>query len=510
MTSSRLALAIAVIGTTVLSAATAPAQDTLAPDRPVRVNGRPVVEVQGVWRSRGYGYIVNINGDGHQLFHVAGEFCYPDVIDQSRAAGAPSGLREAVQKVRSFVRRHLGFLLPRRDPDGMFGLYRMLGPTTIAFSAEPEETRYVFDRLQELPAVCTDPTPWNAPRIAGLVAATFAEIYPSFEQRGIDWPARTAAALAALDASSNDDVLYRTLQTMLSGIDDPHVELQARIDGQPRELMLGEGATLSRVRAAIGNKAMRENEWLPAYRDGVLNVVLQGRGHETANQRLFWGLVGDIGYINLLSMERLSRSLQSSDESALDRALDEAIAALSGARAVIFDVSYNLGGYDAVSRHVAARFADRRRLAFTKVGFGARDVEPQPVYVEPSPRPRYLGPVYLLTSDATVSAGETFTLFMRALPNVVHVGRTTRGGLSDLLEKPLPNGWELALAGDIYLDPNGENYEARGIPPYVEFEVFPPDELIGGHARRVLALIEEIRQREPGGPLGAAGAPSAR
>ena len=111
----------------------------------------------------------------------------------------------------------------------------------------------------------------------------------------------------------------------------------------------------------------------------------------------------------------------------LDAALDEAVAAFKGARAVIVDVSYNLGGYDGVAQQAAARFADARRLAYTKVAQGAQGVEPQPFHVEPSRRASYLGPVYLLTSDVTVSAGEIFTLYMRALPNVIHVGGTTRG-----------------------------------------------------------------------------------
>ena len=34
---------------------------------------------------------------------------------------------------------------------------------------------------------------------------------------------------------------------------------------------------------------------------------------------------------------------------------------------------------------------------------------------------------------------------MRALPNVVQVGGTTRGAFSDMIEKPLPNGWSLNL-----------------------------------------------------------------
>jgi carboxyl-terminal processing protease len=118
-----------------------------------------------------------------------------------------------------------------------------------------------------------------------------------------------------------------------------------------------------------------------------------------------------------------------------------------------------------------------------------------------SPRARYLGPVYLVTSDVTVSAGEVFTLYMRALPNVTHVGATTRGALSDMIEKPLPNGWSLALACEIYRDPAGENYEVRGIPPKVPFEVFPLDDPIGEYPRRILALMDDIRREAPADTL---------
>jgi carboxyl-terminal processing protease len=196
---------------------------------------------------------------------------------------------------------------------------------------------------------------------------------------------------------------------MMAGIDDPHVELHAEVDGDKRELMPGEGPTLSRIRAAVGDKTMDGNEWLPAYHRGILDVVLQGKGHQRANHRLFFGRVGDIGYLNLLSMEGLSTLGLRDDRSVLEGALDEAIAAFQGARAVIVDVNYNLGGYDSVSQYVAGRFADSRKLAYTKVAHGARDVAPQPFHVEPSTRARYVGPVYLLTSDVTVSAGEIFT-----------------------------------------------------------------------------------------------------
>ena len=42
------------------------AQDDPAQDRPVMVGGRPVAEAQGVWRSRGYGYLVKIDAERRQ------------------------------------------------------------------------------------------------------------------------------------------------------------------------------------------------------------------------------------------------------------------------------------------------------------------------------------------------------------------------------------------------------------------------------------------------------------
>jgi carboxyl-terminal processing protease len=427
------------------------------------IAGRPAPALVGIWRSRGYGYVLRVNADGLRLFHAAGPFCYPD-------RRAP------------------------RDPDHVFALYRDLANGAVAFSGLPGQTRYVFDRLPELPAACNDRAPWPPPRIAALVAATFADIYPSFAERGIDWTARTNEMRPALDALKDDAALFDALRALLAGVEDAHVELHARIAGKERTLLPGEAPTLVRAGA-------REEQWHNAYRRGVLEVVLKGRGHASANGqvlwgRVFWGRAGDIGYLNLLTFERFAANPRrpADDPAALDAALDAALAAFQGARAVIVDISNNDGGFDWLAQRVAGRFADRPRLAYSKIAIGAQGVDPQPFEVAPSNRARYLGPVYLLTSDITLSAAEVFALYMRALPNVIHVGETTRGAFSDTINKPLPNGWTLVLPGEIYRDPQGQSYEVRGLPPQRRFEVFPPDDLFNGHARRVLTLIDEIRR----------------
>ena len=446
-----------VIGAALLWSTMAAAQDRSTQDRPALVEGSPVAAVQGVWRSRGYGYVVVMGQDGPALFHVAGDFCYADPRQE-------------------------------RDPDELFAYYRPLGRDTVAFSGELGQTRIVFDRLRSLPAACSDTGRWSPARIAALTAATFADLYPSFAERGIDWRARTAAVERALNDTTDDASLFKTLRAMLAGVEDPHVELHASVAGEERDLEPGDGPTLARLRGGKneGGPRIGEEQWQPAYRRGILDTVLQGKGHQAAGGNILWGRVGDIGYLNLMSM--------SGDEDAFHAALDQAMTAFKGARGVIVDVTNNRGGTDGLAQQIAGRFAAGRRLAYTKVAHGARDVEPQPFHVEPSKRTRYVGPVYLLTSDVTLSAAEVFALYMRALPNVVHVGGTTRGAFSDMIEKPLPNGWTLNLSAEIYRDPQGRSHEVRGLSPQVEREIFPPSNLTGGHARAVLALMDDIRR----------------
>ena len=119
--------------------------------------------------------------------------------------------------------------------------------------------------------------------------------------------------------------------------------------------------------------------------------------------------------------------------------------------------------------------------------------------VEPASSIGFTGPVYLVTSDITVSAGETFTLMMKALPNVIQVGGSTRGAFSDQLPKPLPNGWSLALPAELYRSASGQELEGRGLVPDVPLDVFPSEDLAGGHAKAISGLIMGIRQGSVGG-----------
>ena len=451
------ALSLAAVVAVAAFAAPASAE---SPFWPVQAKGVVASELRGVWKSRGYGWIVAFGPDGGKLYQTAGGACYAD---------------------------------PRReaDPDEIMGVWRAEGQGVITLAGDPSATRYRFDRLPDLPPACAAPAAWTPDRIVTFAADTFAELYPRSAERGLDWTARRAAALAKVGPQATDAQLWEALSGLIAGLDDPHVELHGVVQGAQRDLEPGASPTLVLVHAADPEGG--EKAWLQAYREGILTQVLEGRGRQAANNRIFWGRVGDIGYLNIVTMGAFARNAAPDDPRPLDAVLDEAMAAFSSAKAVIVDVSNNRGGYDSISARIAARFTDEARLAYAKVGVGAKTA-PQPVRVEPANGARFTGPVYLVTSDITVSAGETFSLMMKALPNVRQVGGTTHGAFSDQLPKPLPNGWALALPAELYSDAKGLPLEGKGLTPDQPLEIFPPNDLTGGHAKAIQALIAQIRQ----------------
>jgi len=100
-----------------------------------------------------------------------------------------------------------------------------------------------------------------------------------------------------------------------------------------------------------------------------------------------------------------------------------------------------------------------------------------------------------MTSEVTVSAGEGLVAMLRAFPHVTHLGQRTRGYLSGILNKPLPASLAVSVASQVIRTPDGQSYEARGIPPEVALEVFPADDIAGGYAKSLRTAADLIRAR---------------
>jgi carboxyl-terminal processing protease len=388
-------------------------------------------ELDGVWQSRGYGWLWQVKGGKVARFDIGKGFCIP-----SSYAGTDS-IGPANQAQLSDDRQTLRVL--QEDPDYF----------------------YTFERVAELPASCGRNPDASPAAVFDVIAENFAAHYAFFSERGIDWPRIEKRARAEASAATDEDELVPLLEELLAAFDDSHVGIEAEIDGEEESI----SATDARPRTEP-DVAVIPGTWNPSAAGELLGRSARQEGDEL----LISGRLGkDIGYLEILSMEGMKAT-------ELETALDRVMKSFADARAVIVDVSRNDGGLDSFARRIARRFAAEPTVAYSKHAGDFAGDRPQAIVLRPPDRPRYLGPVYLITSHDTVSAAEIFTMSMRALPNIVHLGETTDGSLSDELWKTLPNGWVLSLSNEVYLDSDGKLWEGQGIPPEFRLAISDEDE----------------------------------
>jgi C-terminal processing protease CtpA/Prc len=203
----------------------------------------------------------------------------------------------------------------------------------------------------------------------------------------------------------------------------------------------------------------------------VRRSYLQGKEQWAGNLELTYAKLDDsTGYLDIPTMAGYAKP--EDEKQVLTEALDEILLAFEDAEALIVDVRFNGGGLDSNALLIASRFADQRRLAFSKQTREGDQYTPRrEFYVEPQGTSQFTKPVFVLTSRATLSAAEVFVMIMRAFPHVTLVGEPTAGAHSDVMGRSLPNGWEFGLSHQVYYTHDGQVYEKTGLPPDVEVEM---------------------------------------
>lgn len=460
-------LIIAVVGNSSIARNIEPAYELLMKD------GAPSADVRGVWRSRGYGWILALDSHGLAVYQASRVDCSLD------------------PRTDAFVTQFL--YRQRRAPRDQLIIVQY-----------PGENRYVFDRIDRLPETCTHGN-WRPTRLFEHFAASYQEQYAFFKVHHVDWENRVRTARPLVTNETSPRMLFAIFSDMLDGLGDGHVGLGATFRGEPVLFRTGRGTTIDRLNVQAEKSRQSpvdvKNHWLAAYQRGVREDVLQRRGQDASGGKVVWGPIGtDIGYINISSVENFTSGSLADNIQFINTLMDRILSEFTAVKAVILDVTNNSGGYDRLAREIAGHFTAVRTLAYSKQAYGAQGVSPDLFYAEPSAGRRFTGPTYLVTSDVTVSGGEILTMTMRVLPNVTQVGTATRGALSDRLMKVLPDGVDFSISNEIYLDPRGVLFEGAGVPVHRALEVFPADDLEGGHAKAVLRLVAEIRAGTAGRP----------
>lgn len=425
----------------------------------------------GVWHSREKGWILQIHETGITRWQDTPAGCY--------ASPAPDESTPMMGQVE--------YRLFRPSADGL----------GIRLNYLPGDASAYFERLDALPLSCGAEDLTSAPAIFEVFTSVMAQHYSFFDARGVNWDALVAQARPHMRDGMNEAALWDVLAGLLAPLGDSHTKMVGLVEGEARRAQAGLGTTLPMIRNGMG-----EGAWLNALVEQLFNEVLDP-GAELIADRVIVGEISPengapIGYIQIFTMggfttEHTPGTIEWSQAelAALSDMLDEALTRFADHQAIILDLSNNRGGYDAVTRAIAARFTDEAFLGYRVSVPGVPEAD-EDYPITPHDGVRYTGPVYLMTSDVTVSGGEITTMMLRQLPNVIQVGSTTRGAFSTPLAKPLPNGWYLELSNEVFEDGEGQVFEGRGIPPAIPFDVYPEDAPVTGHRHAIERVVEMI------------------
>lgn len=406
-------------------------------------------QLQGVWEKRGYGLVLDISGNRVAAYDFTTQTCARQPVDD---------LSSLTSELDTITADGDEFTL-RAAPTGFVDRYF---------------------KVASLPTVCATPIGASATEMFEHTWHTFNEYYAFFVERNVDWLAQYDAVRPTIHDGMSDEALFAALSDLVSLIDDVHVSIKAGDDvfspGSPKGFF-DDFRTEYEAQNEIGSLEDYFAQELNTALGIIDNVYLDGEFVEAggpSDDFFKWGLIGDdIGYLFvgafILQFDR-SIADQLSD---VEQVIDQALSDLQGTDALIIDIRLSPGGADPIAIAVANRFADMERLAVRKHtrtidGEGAS----QELSLNTSFRVTYSNPVVVLTSGFSASATEIFSLAMRSLPHVTLVGEPTIGALSDVLEKPLPNGWQIDLANEVYTDADGFTYEVTGVPPHIDVPAY--------------------------------------
>ncbi|MEL7198676.1 MAG: S41 family peptidase [Pseudomonadota bacterium] len=432
----------------------------------------------GYWLSDGYGYFYEYR-DGRiaDFWDVTDDFCRP------------------VQPDELELENHE---LPRAK----FRVNTAGNQMFLSTVSDPHEIR--FHKVDGLPGQCNQ-TIQNTPTANfDAFAGYFDQHYPFFELHDVLWAEQVSKARAKITPDTSNEELFEIFKSLIKPIKDVHLSIEGEIGGEKKGFRSGHStfeASLENYAKAQGisfhDAVLRHQK---GYWETDIKAILGKEPASAGDDAIRYGITqSGVGYIAIVAQGGYSGGdTVEEDIAAAHTIMDRIIGEFHAAqvRAVVIDVSVNMGGYDAVSRAIASHFADERRLAYSKQAADADDPLMTAIHIAPAKGKRFTGPVYVMTGDATRSAGETFTLALRAFPHVTHVGERTRGSLSDQFYKALPNGWYLSLGNELYTDKDGIEWEKVGVEPHIAFTVFDPSDPTQGRIKAVRTIEAMVDQAE--------------
>ncbi|MFD0384351.1 S41 family peptidase [Streptomyces stramineus] len=407
--------------------------------------------LDGTWRMDGYGTVVSIDGGGHRLrtYDTTAVSCLPGLRD-----AVHNGSRDGATAVRA-AGRGAGHRGPGGARQGGAEVHGQRGPPHA-----PPDPRTAGGVPRTVPEDKADPRD-----VFDVFWQTYAENYPFFAAKHIDWQAVRERFRPRVTKTTDDKELFAVLREMIEPLHDGHTAIEApgRQYGGKRQDTVFTKETKPRIDAAVAESVgVPEAAW-QTWAQGAIS---------------FAELPGGVGYLRVTRFQDYTEDGgHEADRAELDRALDAVFTSArtrgpGALRGLVLDVRFNGGGSDRLALRLAERLTDRPYTAYLKHARNdPRDpgkfTTPQPIGVSPHRGPVYTGPVAVLTGRLTISAGETFTqALMGRAHETTRIGENTQGAFSDTLDRKLPNGWTFLLPNEEFLSAADRRttYDGQGIP----------------------------------------------
>lgn len=280
--------------------------------------------------------------------------------------------------------------------------------------------------------------------------------YPVFQLNNINWDSVYTVNRRKITSDMSETALFNILKSCILTLKDGHSNIVSTQFG-----------SCNYYRSVIQQKSSNFLE-----REAISKKYAPLLGQTMASENMFYGYINqkNIGYIFIGSFGG-----NKSDYSFID----DCIIKFKDTKGIIIDIRQNSGGNEGYARIIASRFTNQPvtyRYRRNRNGSRYSDLSDYiPMVLDPDGKIKYTKNVVLLTSKRTFSSAEDFTLMLRSLPNVLHIGETTFGGVGTNPQyKTLPNGWQYRISMD--MDYNNNKIPIKnGIVPQIQIPTSKED-----------------------------------
>lgn len=296
--------------------------------------------------------------------------------------------------------------------------------------------------------------------------------YPFFGDKKIDWKGQYEKYRHLINESTSNDSLIQIFRLMLAPLNDSHVELHTHGEKNEKKIWARKSSRFSSDFQF--NKDSLFYFW-HAVDSTLVNygfgpVKCMGGFMGDSLRQFYYSKSKDVGYVRMIECT-FGKGGSGRDLMELDSIFNY----FGPVKALIFDIRFNRGGGEGLALKVAGRFIVKtpkgaHRYKKKKNGNYSQFVRLTSFRNKPRPskKIKYLGPVYLLTNDRTVSAGDLLALYMSQIPNVTIVGENTEGSFDSFRYEYLPNGWHFSVPLKRFVRASDKIcYEGIGIPPTI-------------------------------------------